>query len=616
MTVAASTSATTLVPPPAIATQVPAVPTASGDAGETQAHRPMQERRHSVDGFALTDRAHVHEPIDPRIHELPSNEEVAQGLFHHHPHHARHAHAHHQHEQQAHDQGKIQEEQEETKRPESRATATAVPPAVTEKGLESGLSDETVDEDVIYVEYEKGDPRNPFNFSRTRKWAMTAVLVSFTALTAATGSAYAMGYNTMERDLGCSQELAALGLSMYALGFGLAPLVLASFSEEFGRLPMYLVSTAIFALFFIPMAVAKNIQTVLVSRFIQGMAGSTGSTLVGGTLADIWVTAERGIPMSLFALMACLMTGLGPVTVGYVDMNPHLEWRWIQWLGLIFGGACFAFMCIVMKETRASILLTREAAKLRKETGDNRYRARVEDERTSLKTLIYISFTRPLFLLITEPVVASFSLWVGFAWGMLYCLLESVPYVFQTIYGFNTGELGLAFISMVVGTLIGWAFNLFVQERLYRRNVGRIGAEARLYSACLAGIMFPIGAFIYAWTSYPQVHWIAPVIGVTIITTAVFLVYLAVFSYLADAYLIFASSALAGQSLCRNLAATAFPLFTFSMYERLTPQWASTLIALLASLLGVIPFILFFCGAKIRERSRFAKMLAATIENS
>ncbi len=49
-----------------------------------------------------------------------------------------------------------------------------------------------------------------------------------------------------------------------------------------------------------------------------------------------------------------------------------------------------------MKETRSSILLTRLAKKIRKETGDNRYRARVEDERTSLGTLIFISITRPI----------------------------------------------------------------------------------------------------------------------------------------------------------------------------------------------------------------------------
>ena len=49
-----------------------------------------------------------------------------------------------------------------------------------------------------------------------------------------------------------------------------------------------------------------------------------------------------------------------------------------------------------MRETRSSVLLTRLARKLRKETGDNRYRARIEDERASIKTLIFISCTRPL----------------------------------------------------------------------------------------------------------------------------------------------------------------------------------------------------------------------------
>jgi hypothetical protein len=49
-----------------------------------------------------------------------------------------------------------------------------------------------------------------------------------------------------------------------------------------------------------------------------------------------------------------------------------------------------------MKETRSTIILTRLAKKLRKETGDHRYRARAEDEAGNLRTLIYISCTRPL----------------------------------------------------------------------------------------------------------------------------------------------------------------------------------------------------------------------------
>lgn len=55
-----------------------------------------------------------------------------------------------------------------------------------------------------------------------------------------------------------------------------------------------------------------------------------------------------------------------------------------------------ASLPILMKETRSAVVLTRIAKKLRTETGDHRYRARVEDERASLRNLIWISCTRPL----------------------------------------------------------------------------------------------------------------------------------------------------------------------------------------------------------------------------
>jgi sugar phosphate permease len=45
---------------------------------------------------------------------------------------------------------------------------------------------------------------------------------------------------------------------------------------------------------------------VMVFHFLQGGAGSVGSTMVGGTLADIWETKERGVKMGMFALCAVL----------------------------------------------------------------------------------------------------------------------------------------------------------------------------------------------------------------------------------------------------------------------------------------------------------------------
>lgn len=66
----------------------------------------------------------------------------------------------------------------------------------------------------------------------------------------------------------------------------------------------------------IPTGLSPNITGVIICRFLTGgmeiitmfktyadcesaAFGSTGSTLVGGILADIWTSAERGWPMAL-----------------------------------------------------------------------------------------------------------------------------------------------------------------------------------------------------------------------------------------------------------------------------------------------------------------------------
>lgn len=71
---------------------------------------------------------------------------------------------------------------------------------------------------------------------------------------ASVASVIALGYPSMIRDLNCSAEQAAATLSLYSLGFGVAPLILASLSEEFGRRTMYLGTGAIFTIFFLPIA--------------------------------------------------------------------------------------------------------------------------------------------------------------------------------------------------------------------------------------------------------------------------------------------------------------------------------------------------------------------------
>lgn len=132
-------------------------------------------------------------------------------------------------------------------------------------------------------------------------------------------------------------------------------------------------------------------------------------------------------------------------------------------------------------------------------------------------------------------------------------------------YGFNAGEVGLVFYSVVsvawfplrsaediadptlsrrVASIIGFGTN-FYQERLYRAHVARRGPEARLYASLVGGLVFPAGAFILAF-SQGRGHWMGPVVGLTLIFTGTYTIYLCVFSVLSDYYSIVRSQSLLG----------------------------------------------------------------------
>lgn len=55
-----------------------------------------------------------------------------------------------------------------------------------------------------------------------------------------------------------------------------------------------------FAIWIIPCAVAKNIQTLLIARFIDGFAGSAFLSVAGGTVGDMFARHELQAPMMIF----------------------------------------------------------------------------------------------------------------------------------------------------------------------------------------------------------------------------------------------------------------------------------------------------------------------------
>ncbi|KAL4077375.1 major facilitator superfamily domain-containing protein [Scleroderma citrinum] len=470
-------------------------------------------------------------------------------------------------------------------------------------------------EKIIYVEFNEGDVRNPVNYSRSKKLAITLSACIFAATTSAAASSYTISTSSMIKELKCSEIEAALGLGLYAVGFGVTPLITSSFSEEVGRRPAYIFSSIVYTLTQVMVALAPNIQTVIVGRVLGGISGSTGASLVGGTIADIWLPHERGLPMAFFAFSSLFSFGMGSIIGGVIVSQPHMGWRWVQWIHAIMSAMYAILVLVVMSETRGSILLKRLARDARRVTGDDTIKARIEVERESLLSLIKIACTRPLYFLLTEPLVQSFSLWAGFTWGVMYCLLEAASPMFRSVYGFTVRQTGFMYGALSVGAALGLLGNLY-QDKLYIRRYAQRKQEARLYSACVAAILLPIGMFVVAWTSTPSIPWIVPVMGLTVFMTGVSVNFQVAFLYLADCYNTYASSAQAGQSLSRNLLALVFPVLSPRMFATLGYKWGLTLFGLLAVLMAPTPFVLFAYGSRIRVRSIASRSILAVDSQS
>lgn len=98
-----------------------------------------------------------------------------------------------------------------------------------------------------------------------------------------------------------------------------------------------------------------------------------------------------------------------------------------------------------------------------------------------------------------------------------------------------------------------------------------------------------LGLFWLAFTTYPQVHWIAPIIASVPFGSGIYFVFTSTFTYLVTAYRPIAASAMASNSALRSAFAAAFPLFAGAMYDRLGTVGATALLAGLTTIMAPLP---------------------------
>ncbi|KAJ7646641.1 MFS general substrate transporter [Roridomyces roridus] len=452
------------------------------------------------------------------------------------------------------------------------------------------------------------DPsEDPLCFSALRKWTavVTICLGSFCVTCASSVASFTE--KPMAAEFHVSRESTILLISLFVLGLGFGPLITGPFSEVYGRAIIYRISYIFLVIFSFPVVFAPNLGVILSFRFLLGFAGASFLSVAGGSVADMFAGSQVATPMAVYTLSPFLGPVFGPLIGGYINQN--LYWRWTWRIFIIWTFAQLVAIFMFIPESYAPVLLKRKAQRLRKETGDERYWAPLDRRETSLSRSLVLSCYVPLQLLIFDRMALLLDTWTALMLGILYLMFQAFPIIFEDGHHFNVQSTGLSFIGIGIGMFLGLATQPIwnrVSAKEAAKHGGKAPPETALIMGQVGGILVPLALYWFAFTTYPKVHWVVPIIASVPFGTGVFFVFTATFTYLVTAYRPIAASAMASNSALRSSFAAAFPLFASAMYHRLGTAGATALLAGLATVMAPLPFVFRKIGPRLRAKSRFA----------
>lgn len=306
-----------------------------------------------------------------------------------------------------------------------------------------------------------------------------------------------------------SRTAAFLPLSLGGLGLAFGPVLGAPISETLGRKAVYLGTFPISLLASVGAAESQNFGTLLACRFFGGLFGSPTLAISAGTIADIWDQQEGwGSTVSAVTILAPFAGPvLGPVVGGYTIL--HRDWRWLMWDVILVGGPIYLLAFFTQETYKKTILACRaKGSEIPPQPGPTGAKR--------VKSILTLNLFRPIHMLFTEPIVAAISLYIAFVSGVLFEISARYPYAFGKVYSFTSGEVGLAFLALLVGLLASIAtFEICNRAALREASPhgGRAAPERWLYASMLGSLGIPISLFWFSWSMRKDAYWVSPILA-------------------------------------------------------------------------------------------------------
>ncbi|KAL3468985.1 major facilitator superfamily domain-containing protein [Aspergillus californicus] len=326
------------------------------------------------------------------------------------------------------------------------------------------------------------------------------------------------------------------------LGLGAGAVIWSPTATLFGRRPVYVGGGTLLIASCAWAAASPSYTSLILSRFMQGLAASPGEFLVSVTISEIYQPQERGFRLGIFMLLLAAGKSLSPlIGAGVIQA---LDWRCVMWVMTISSGINLTLVFALARETywaRGRDTVCFSANRSEANTNAQQDSAPSHNPGHMYTDMLHISppqnykatlalwngrlhhsswfalAAKPLRLLTSPPLLWSATTY-ALSLGWIAVLAETVAHLFQSVdgYGFTPIQTGLLYISPLIGTILGSVVGGKISDILacisaYRNN-GIYEPESRLVMIIPVALLTTMGLAGYGWSIETLDHWIVPTV--------------------------------------------------------------------------------------------------------
>jgi MFS family permease len=423
-------------------------------------------------------------------------------------------------------------------------------------------------------------------------------------------------------DLTVGEINAGTGYLFLLAGWGL--LFWQPFALQYGKRPTYLISTAATIALTMWAPYAQGPGQWYARGVLAGFFAAPTDGLAEISISDVFFTHERGTYLGVYAIALAGSNYFAPVISGWI--NEGQGYQWVFYYPSIFSGFAFLFLFFFMEETNYDRYVPdtkhlKTIADVGRTSSTSDFREKASPETSSKKTfrqkLALWDAPRPQRMLYRAWLSIYFLTWpiivyAGFQYGTYVIWFNALNATSSEVlssppYTFNSGLVGTAYISCLIGVAGGAIYTGYLADKLAiflaRRNGGIKEPEQRIWAFAILPLVVPASLILWGVGAAHGVHWFGLVVAMCGLAFANAAGLTLSISYLIDAYREIGSDAVTTAIIIRNTMAFAI---NYAITPWLTLGYQNCFItAAVVALITSIAFLfMIWKGKDFRARSR------------